>query len=92
MVNTAAKGASRKRVIGTAIRLPDLLLLFLRRHAEPATLILMNLNIVKTRLLQKGFQLHVPIDGHAADFLRPFVILVRIPAALVAQEKGSLQL
>ena len=49
----------------------------------------MNLDIPKARLLQHGLQLHITIDGHAADFLRPLVSPARVPAALIADEECS---
>ena len=49
----------------------------------------MNLDIPKARLLQHGSQLHITIDGHAADFLRPLVSPARVPAALIADEECS---
>ena len=47
----------------------------------------MYLHIVKARLLQIRLQLGVLVDGHAADDLRPLLVLVRIAVAFVADEK-----
>ena len=44
----------------------------------------MHLHIVKARLLQIRLQLGVLVDGHAADDLRPLLVLVRVAVALVA--------
>ena len=46
----------------------------------------MYLHIVKARLLQIRLQLGVLVDGHAADDLRPLLVLVRIAVAFVADE------
>ena len=63
----------------------DLAPSFPRRNAEPAFLFVY-LHIVKTRLLQIRLQLGVLVDGHAADDLRPLLVLVRIAVAFVADE------
>ena len=58
---------------------------FPRRNAEP-TFLFVYLHIVKARLLQIRLQLGVLVDGHAADDLRPLLVLVRIAVAFVADE------
>ena len=58
---------------------------FPRRNAEPAFLFVY-LHIVKACLLQIRLQLGVLVDGHAADDLRPLLVLVRIAVAFVADE------
>ena len=55
------------------------------RNAEPAFLFVY-LHIVKASLLQIRLQLGVLVDGHAADDLRPLLVLVRIAVAFVADE------
>ena len=59
---------------------------FPRRNAQPAFLFVY-LHLVKARLLQIRLQLGILVDGHAADELRPFLVLVRIAVAFVADEK-----
>ena len=61
-------------------------ILFLCRDAKPV-FSFVYLNILKTRLFQIRFQLGVLVDGHTVDNFRPLFVLVRVTAALIADEK-----
>ena len=62
---------------------------FPRRDAQPALIVLVDLNAVKSRLLQKRLQLRVLVDRHAVDLLRPLLVLWVVAAALVADQKDA---
>lgn len=49
----------------------------------------MYLYTVETALLQCLLELDVAVDGHAVDHFRPFIVLIGVAAALVADEERS---
>lgn len=61
--------------------------LFPGQHAQPVLFVLMDLDVMEVRLLQRSLQLHIAVDRHALDPLGPFLVLVRVAAGFVAEEK-----
>ena len=49
--------------------------LFPGQHAQPALFVLMDLDVMEARLLQRSLQLHIAVDRHARDPLGPFLVL-----------------
>lgn len=52
----------------------------------------MNLDLPEAGLLQGCFQLRIPVDDHSLNSLCPFLVFVRIPTALIADEEGAARL
>ena len=60
-------------------------------HTKPALSVFVDLNILETSLFQNRFQLRILINRHAINDFCPLIVLVRVAAALVADEEGSVR-